>query len=249
MQHYFSVEEPGLFHVFSISHLLVLGLFLILVLLLYLGRGPLRQPARSRAVRYSLAGILILCELSLNVWYVWGNRFDVRDTLPLELCSISLYLCVFMLLFQSLAIFRIVYFTGIGGALQAILTPALSYPFPHFRFIEFFAAHMAIILSVLYMLWVQGFRPRLRDVGITMIFLNILLVLILFINRLTGGNYMFLSHKPQTASLMDYLGPYPWYIVSLETVACVIFLLLYLPFALKNRKKGSKNHNSRSYEI
>lgn len=237
---YFSVEEAGSFKAFSTSHLVTLGVFLFSLLLLYSCRRWLQRPSRSRTGRYVLAGILILCELSLNVWYIWGNRFDVRDTLPLELCSISLYLCVFMLLFKSRFIFQIVYFTGIGGALQAILTPALSYPYPHFRFIEFFLAHIAIILAALYMVWVEGFRPTLKSVGITMIFLNILLVLILFINHLTGGNYMFLSHKPETASLMDFLGPYPWYIVSLETVACILFLLLYMPFAF-SAARGKRN--------
>ncbi|MNM97939.1 Integral membrane protein [compost metagenome] len=240
MNTYFSVEEAGSFEAFSSSHLIILGMLLFSLLLLYGCRRWFQRPSRSRTGRYILAGILILCELSLNIWYVWGKRFDVKDTLPLELCSISLYLCVFMLLFKSRFIFQIVYFTGIGGALQAILTPALSYPYPHFRFIEFFLAHFAIILSVLYMVWVEGFRPTLKSVGITMVFLNILLVLILFINHLTGGNYMFLSHKPETASLMDFLGPYPWYIVSLETVACVLFLLLYMPFAF-SATRGKRN--------
>ncbi|WP_433944157.1 YwaF family protein [Paenibacillus sp. SN-8-1] len=240
MSTYFSVEEAGSFVAFSASHLIILGIFLFSLLLLYGCRKWLQKPSRSQAGRYILAGILILCELSLNIWYVWGKRFDVKDTLPLELCSISLYLCVFMLLFKNRFIFQIVYFTGIGGALQAILTPALSYPYPHFRFIEFFLAHIAIILSVLYMVWVEGFKPSLRSVGITMVFLNILLVLILLINHLTGGNYMFLSHKPETASLMDFLGPYPWYIVSLETVACILFLLLYMPFTF-SAARGKRN--------
>ena len=32
-------------------------------------------------------------------------------------------------------------------------------------------------------------------------------------NRLLGSNYMFTMHKPASASLLDILGPYPWYLL------------------------------------
>lgn len=165
----------------------------------------------------------------------------------MELCSISLYLCVVMLLFKSRKLFQIVYFTGIGGAVQALLTPVLWYAYPHYSFIEFFAAHIAIILAVLFMVWVEGFRPTLKSIAVTMVFLNILLVVVGFVNFTTGGNYMFLARKPETASLLDFLGPYPWYLLSLEAVALVLFLLLYLPFAIssgavKNNQAEMRSH-------
>ena len=84
-------------------------------------------------------------------------------------------------------------FHRIGGALQALLTPVLYYDFPHYRFIEFFAAHIAIILAVLYMVWVEGYRPTLKSIAITMGFLNVLAGVVYVINTITGGNYMFVS--------------------------------------------------------
>jgi len=50
------------------------------------------------------------------------------------------------------------------------------------------------------------------------------------------SNYMFIAHKPDTPSLLDVLGPWPWYILSAEAVGLAVGLLLYLPFALRDWK-------------
>lgn len=236
----FDIEVAAEFTAFSLPHIIALAVFICLVVLLYACRHYLK--GRANAIRYTLIAVLILSEVTLNVWYIWQGRYDIKDTLPLELCSITLYLCIVMLIWKNRFIFQIVYFTGIGGAMMALLTPALDYTFPHYRFIEFFAAHIAIILSVLYMVWIEQYRPTLKSVLIAMGFLNVLLVVVGTVNYLTGGNYMFLARKPETASLLDVLGPYPWYLISLELVAALLFLLLYLPFAIKSRRRATLIH-------
>ncbi|MEF3305498.1 YwaF family protein [Paenibacillus sp. GYB003] len=244
MDRFFDAEGADAFVAYSPSHVAALVAFAFSVALLYAFRSRLRGSERARYVRYALAAVLAASELALNAWYVAERVYDPKDTLPLELCTISLYLCVFMLLFRSLALFRIVYFTGIGGALQALLTPVLAYDFPHFRYVEFFVAHIAIIVSVLYMTWVERFRPTLKSVFTTLGYLNIALVFVFVVNSVTGGNYMFVARKPDTASLLDYLGPYPWYLLSMEAVALVLFLALYLPFALVPAASVEKRNNA-----
>ncbi|MFW5434081.1 TIGR02206 family membrane protein [Paenibacillus apiarius] len=240
MAQLFDIQAVSLFTAYSPAHILTLAMFALLIWLMYAYRMSLRGNQMGSIVRFSLVTVLALSELSLNLWYIWYGRYDLKDTLPLELCTISLYLSVAMLIWKSRRLFQIVYFVGIGGALQALLTPALDYDYPHFRFIEFFAAHIAIILAVLYMLWVEGHRPTLKSVFAAMGFLNLLLVAVGTVNAMTGGNYMFLARKPETASLLDVLGPYPWYLVSLEVVACLIFLLMYLPFAISARVRQAR---------
>lgn len=62
-------------------------------------------------------------------------------------------------------------------------------------------------------------------------------------NIVVDGNYMFLQRKPVNGSLLDYLGPYPWYIVTLELVSFLIFFILWILFrnktgdSLKNYEK------------
>ncbi len=144
MQNWLGTGITERFIAFSMSHMVVLGTFLLSIILMYSFRHKIRQKSRSRLIsRWTLALLLLVCELALNIWYVVQGVFQPKDTLPLELCSISLYLCIVMLIFRSHFIFQIAYFTGIGGAIQAMLTPVLAYPFPHLRFILFFFSRTA----------------------------------------------------------------------------------------------------------
>lgn len=155
--------------------------------------------------------------------------------MPLQLCSISLLLATVMLLTRSYSLFEFLYLPGMAGALQAILTPDLGhYSYPHFRTFEFFIAHGAVVAAAFFMIVVEGYRPTWKSLIRAFLALNLLALLIAGINKLIGANYMFLIAKPENASLLDILGPWPWYILSLEAVALVMFLLLYTPFAVRD---------------
>jgi hypothetical integral membrane protein (TIGR02206 family) len=52
---------------------------------------------------------------------------------------------------------------------------------------------------------------------------------------LTGGNYMFLREKPEAASLLDVMGPWPWYILTGALLAIAMFAALDVPFRRERR--------------
>jgi hypothetical integral membrane protein (TIGR02206 family) len=91
------------------------------------------------------------------------------------------------------------------------------------------------------MITVDGYRPTLRSLGKTFAVTNIYAAAIAVVNRLTGGNYLFLSRKPESASIIDFLGPWPWYILSLEAVLIAACLLFYLPFTVKRYASSHKS--------
>ncbi|MEK5441584.1 YwaF family protein [Fredinandcohnia sp. FSL W7-1320] len=215
----------------ALSHVVMLGLLFASGIVLFIFRATLTK--RKSAIRYSLAFFLLASELSLYIWYLKTGVWDPVDSLPFQLCSISLFLSIIMLLTRKFFLFEITYFLGIGGALQAMLTPELAYDFPHYRYFHFFLAHIAIILASLYMIWYENCRPAFTSIWKAFAALNVIAIVVFFINKATGGNYMFLARKPINPSLIDFLGPYPWYILSLEIVALFMFFILYLPFIRK----------------
>jgi uncharacterized membrane protein YwaF len=64
-----------------------------------------------------------------------------------------------------------------------------------------------------------------------------------YINELDSLLKNFLNSKPDVSSIMDYLGPWPWYILSLEVVALAAFFILLLPFIVSGHNKKHINNN------
>lgn len=54
-----------------------------------------------------------------------------------------------------------------------------------------------------------------------------------------GNNYLFVADKPDFPTLLDALGPWPWYILQLELVGFAILFLLYIPFLIKDWRAKS----------
>ncbi|MFE1020118.1 MULTISPECIES: YwaF family protein [Paenibacillus] len=248
----FDPDVSQSFAAFSPWHFVAIGTLAGLGLLLYLFRRRIRsRPWLRQGARIGLLAALVLPEAVLHVWYGVTGIWDPATSLPLELCSLTLFLSAAVLLTDSAKLYPLVYFAGIGGALQAVLTPNLDYPFPHFRFFHFFIVHMAIILTALYMTWIRGYRPTWKSIGHTMLFLNAAALVVGLANAALGSNYMFLMHKPNTPSLLDLLGPHPYYILAEELIALCLFVVMHIAFfAIPERvRKRRSQANPSSFSL
>ncbi len=231
---------------FSIEHSLALVGVIVLCMLLVLTKKRLITGLDNKTFKYTLAILISLQQAALYIWYTLAGQWSLEVTLPIQLCDLSIFLSVIVLLLSNSnrksrqIVFELLYFWGLGGATQALLTPDMgNYTFPHFIYYQFFLSHGLIVLTCLYMVLVEKYRPNLRSVIRVLVITNIYAALIIPFNYLTGGNYLFLRYKPAGGSILDMLGPWPWYILSLEAVAIVLYLILYLPFAFTG-KPGSK---------
>ena len=217
---------------YSAPHIAAISLILAFCAALILCRKKLQKEAVGYRFAAILAVIISFQQILLYVWYTCSGEWSISWTLPIQLCDMSIFLCVLVLTTKNKYLSELLYFWGLGGATQALLTPDIgNYSFPHFVFYQFFAGHGLIVLTCLFIIFVNRFRPTLKSVIRTFIITNLYASVIIPVNALTGGNYLFLRYKPQSGSIMELLGPWPWYILWLEAVAIIVFLLLYLPFA------------------
>jgi hypothetical integral membrane protein (TIGR02206 family) len=226
--------EP--FRLFSLSHLIVLSVLVFVNLsIIYVRRNA--SPHARRAFRYGLAAVLLLNEMAWHLWIWATGNWTVQTMLPLHLCSLFVFISAIMLITKSYTLYEFAYFLGIGGATQALLTPNLGiYGFPHFRFFQIFIAHGSIVTAAIYMTAIEGYRPYWTSLLHAVVGANLYMLLVGLVNALIGSNYLFIADKPDTPSLLDVLGPWPWYILSAEAVGLAVGLLLYLPFALRDWK-------------
>ncbi len=226
--------EP--FRLLSPSHLIALSVVVLVNLSIISLRRNVSPQAR-RAFRYGLAALLILNEMALHLWIWTTGNWTVQTMLPLHLCGLFVYISAIMLVTKSYTLYEFAYFLGIGGATQALLTPGLGiYGFPHFRFFQIFVAHGSIVTAAIYMTAVEQYRPYWTSLLRAVVGANLYMLLVGLVNAWIGSNYMFIAQKPDTPSLLDVLGPWPWYILSAEAVGLAVGLLLYLPFALRDWK-------------
>lgn len=233
MERYLTFSDTSApFILFSKQHIAAIGVLTAVYMLLYLKKESLRKEKIDRAVRYITAAALILQEISLNAWEISAGIWSAADSLPFHLCGILVVVCPIMLVTKSYKIYEIAYFWGLAGATQAILTPDIgAYGFPHFRFYQFFLSHGLIVFAVLYMTFVYNYRPSFKSFLKAFAVLNLMLPIVGAINYFTGGNYFFIARKPETASIIDYLGAWPWYIIYMEVIGFVLLLAAYVPVA------------------
>lgn len=234
MSQFFAEEYAGAPFVFlGPAHLIALGLIGLIVFSLFGIRKSISEKLRKQ-IRYGLAGLLIINQIARHLWMAYYERWSIQWDLPLHLCSIVVWLSAYMLITKNYRVFEQVYFMGIGGALQALITPdANTYGFGHFYLWQFFMAHGSIIIASAYMAIVEGYSPTWASIKNVFVWGNGYLVVVTLINLIIGSNYLYTLHKPHVPTLLDYMGPWPWYVLSGEGVALIMCVLLYLPFMFK----------------
>jgi hypothetical integral membrane protein (TIGR02206 family) len=221
------------FQAYGPAHLVVIFLTVALpfVLAVLVHRTKSRRLERSICVAIStlllinyVAYLIVARQFGVTHWY---------KTLPLQLCDWAMFVIIVALWSGNRRWLEIAYFWGIGGTLQALITPNLRFAFPDLRFISFFVAHSGIIIGIVFLMLVYRFRPRPIAILHTFLWTELYFVVAFTVDLLTGENYGFLLHKPEAASLLSFLSDWrPLYLIEFHLVAFAFFALLYAPFAI-----------------
>lgn len=189
-----------------------------------------RRPGETRLHERILALFLLsLYPTALVVGWNFGmlNRDNV---LPCHLCDVAAICGAAALWFRQQRLAELVWFWGLAGTMNGLISPALSESFPSPRFISFFALHGGVVIAAVYLVAGLGLRPQRGAVWRAFGWGQLYFLAALSVNALTGSNYGFLSSKPDQASPLDFMGPWPWYIFGMQAMALILFTVLYLPF-------------------
>jgi hypothetical integral membrane protein (TIGR02206 family) len=217
--------------ILSPEHLLPLALLVIVAVLLCVAAR--RAPGRwIDAVAAIIALALVIAELSWQPFVLANQTWSLGASLPVQLCDVAGFVAAAALLWRQLMLIEVAYFWGLGGTLQAVLTPDLKDHFPSFPYVQFYVTHDLVILAALFLVFGLALQPRPGAVRRIFALTVAFAVFVGLIDLVTGGNYMYLRQVPVSGSLLDLMGPWPWYIAAGAVLTLVVLLILDAPFRL-----------------
>jgi len=227
------MSPAPVFQPYGLAHLTVIVLTLALPFLLALIIRRTKLRFLERSIAFAISALLLI---NYVAYLIVARHFGVnawQKTLPLQLCDWAMIVIVVALWSGRRRWLEVAYFWGIGGTLQALITPNLRFGFPDLRFISFFVAHSGIIIGIIFLMLIYGFRPRPMGIFRTIAWTEFYFVIAFTIDLLTDENYGFLLHKPEASSLLSFLSDSrPIYLIEFHLLAWIFFCVLYAPFAI-----------------
>ena len=226
------MTDPNPFILFGLDH--IIGTIIFFGLWIWLptySKNNLTKPRQEQLA-------IVLGLIVMSNYLVWvgleaiAGTFDSKLHLPFHLCRFANLAIPCVMIWKKERLFQVLYFWGMSGMLQGAITPDVTHGFPHFHYFRFFIGHNGMVLVLIYAIVVFDMRPTLKGLWDSFLALNVFLVFATIVNLILDSNYFWICAKPPTASLLDYLGPWPWYILMAEFIALLHYLVAYAPFFL-----------------
>ncbi len=213
----------------------LLGTALLCAGLPYAARA---RPGRwVKALCRALGLVLAVSFAAYHAVVLAQGSYSLGFDLPLHLTDAVTVIAALALWTGRPLLFELTYFWGLSASLQAVLTPSLEPDegFSSFFYWHYFATHAGVVLAAVLLAFGLRLTPRSGAVGRVFLATAGWTAVAAVGTLLTGGNYMFLRERPETRSLLDVMGPWPWYILVAAPVALALFVLLDMPFWRRRR--------------
>jgi hypothetical integral membrane protein (TIGR02206 family) len=223
--------------ILSPEHLIPLAL--LVVASTALCTAARRAPGRWTGVAAALIAVaIVVTELSWQPYVLGNHIWSAAFSLPVQLCDVGGFVAAAALLWRQAVLVEIAYFWGLGGTLQALLTPDLRDHFPSFPYLQFYATHDLVVLAALFLVIGLGLQPRAGSVRRVFVITLAFAAVVGLIDIVTGGNYLYLRRVPAEGSLLSVMGPWPWYIAVGALLTLIVLAVLDAPFRFSRSRTG-----------
>lgn len=222
----------------SLEHWLpiIFAIFFGFVTIRY-ARRNLSVKKQFRLIHFIAIGVS-LTVIGFHLHKLILGDYNIQKDLPLYLCSLLAILIPVFTFYRKFWMYEILVFWIIAGTLQAVMTPDIATGFPTFDYIRYWVVHLGLLVVISYATFVFKMMPNFRSLFKSFFVLQLYFLIIMLVNYLLNANYFYLNEKPQSASLLDYFGEWPMYIIVVQLILIPYFLIIYLPFYLYKKKCG-----------
>ena len=209
--------------------------------------------AKSDVVRDRVAFAIVLAlyvhEVAYEVYWFAIGAWTLGNCMLLHMCALALMFLPVLYFsrdgFPRQVLFELLFFFGLGGAMQALFTPDIGmHGFPEFKYLNYFFSHGTIVLGMVYaavlyrfeLTWKSWIRISVGTIGMCLLMFGFNR-LFLLIPPYEVGNYFAMGYPPPTGSVIDVFanifGPAPRYLVGLTGMGLVLLGILYLPYPIR----------------
>ena len=214
---------------FSTEHLVPIVLALGFAVLVVRYAKGISINKQQNLVHY-LAVFISLSVVAFHVYFSLTTDYNIRTDLPLYLCSLLGILIPLYTYYLKYWMFEVLVFWIIAGTIQGVITPDIAEGFPSLDYFRYWIVHLGLLIVIFYSILVLEFRPKFKSIFKSFLALQVYIFGMVVINYSLDANYFYLNHKPESASVLDYLGDWPYYIITAQLAVIPLFILIYLPF-------------------
>lgn len=215
---------------FGIEHNLILLISLLLGILFILkGRKSLSLD-KKRNYALLLCIFMMVFQAAKPFIKIKLGNFEIIEDLPLHLCNLMPFAMFMAFYAKSRLIWAIFFFWIIAGTSQSLFTPTLTEKLPHYDAIRYWLVHAGLVIVSIYGAVVMGWRLEVKDIMWSSIAMNITAIIIYPINVMLGSNYFYLNGKPEVDTFYSMLPDWPVYILHLEWIMLLLFVMVFVIF-------------------
>lgn len=186
-----------------------------------------------KRLRYIMGSLLLIAValdpiLSLRRYGVGDHGWEVvmDNSLPFYLCDVVSIFLALALFTKNQRLAEIGYLWGLAGTMQGLLMPTLWFDHKEIEFYIFFLQHGGAPVAAIFLIWGLGIVPEKGALKRAVFWSLGYIAIVMSINVLIDENYGFLNGKPDADTFFDYMGPWPFYLITLQLIAYSLYAIL-----------------------
>ncbi|MDO6598207.1 TIGR02206 family membrane protein [Oceanihabitans sp. 2_MG-2023] len=192
---------------------------------------------RKKETLFQTFGFFVsLTIIIFHSYQICQGGYSISEDLPLYLCSFLALIIPVFTFYRKYWMYEILLFWIVAGTSQGVITPDIAEGFPSFDYFRYWIVHLGLLIIIFYATFVLHMRPKLKSVFKSFVVIQVYLGISIGINYLLKSNYSYLNRKPVSASVLDSLPDWPYYLFIVDAFLIPMFLLIYLPFYLTRKK-------------
>lgn len=170
--------------------------------------------------------VLLISTILWNLWNFLPGYYTLEQSWPFHFSDALRIIAAIALISRVRWAVSVTMLWGTTINLMSLLTPDVQYlQVPWLEFLMYWFMHISVFLAAIILIFAFGEKPGLSGVVMSVAVAISWGIMCLIVNAFLGTNYGYLFTEPESASILDLLGGWPFYIVAEVLILCAVWAL------------------------